>query len=1077
MTDDHAGPDLARMLHQLRRREARRRAGAELTYRELAAKTGWSLGIVAQYFSGKSLPPVDRFDVLIRLLGASPAEQGALATLRDRADEHRRRATPTGGRAGPARAEVRLLGPVEVTGPAGPAVLVGVRQRALVGLLALNAGRVVTQTRLTDALWGETPPRTAVKTLYSHVARVRQSLDACGLPGVLLTREPGYVLALRPDDVDTGRFEKRVAQARRALADGKVSDAVTHLRDALALWRGEALADAAPTGWVAAEVDRLHEVRLCAQEDLWDARLRLGGHAAVVNELERLLVTHPVRERLVELFMLALYRCGRHTEAIEAYQRLREHLAERLGVEPGPRIAGLHTAVLRRSPDLDVPVGEAVGGRQGGELGATGAGVPAPAQLPPRVGHFIGRSRELTTLDGLLGGSARVGRVGVVCGLAGMGKTALAVQWAHRAAGRYPDGQLFLDLRGHDPATAMPVAEALTHLLRGLDPPAADLPADPVALVGRYRSMLHGRRVLILLDNAAATDQVTSLVPPSATSLLLVTSRNQLAGLIMDYAVTTVDLDVLSVDEALTLMGRVLGADRVAREPVPANALVELCGRMPLALRIAAAKLATHPPRPIAELVDALSGANRLATLAVPGDSRSIRAVFASAYQALSPIAARVFRRMGLHPGTSFTPELAAAVVDATPAQTRRALDELAGAHLIADTGAGRYRFHDLIRLYAGERAEPDEDTETVAGIIGWYLAVADTANRVFDPVRDRAGPVCTHRPVEAPFPPDRDRALAFLDGERANLLPVVRHAAERGHDRAAWQLAYLLTSFHMLRGYWPDQVDTCRLGLTAARCLDDPVAEALMRSLLGMACNTMQRYEEALEHLGSALVLMRATGDRRGQGMALNNMALAYGRLGRLGAAADAFGEALALHTADGHPPGIALALNNLGHAHTLMGKLDLALGYLSRALALTREIDNPHLEAMTLHSIGEALTGTDHDGALDHFAQALAIRRRIGERRLEADTLNLIGLAHRDRGEHAAAAAHFRAALALSRELGDRHLEAATVTHLRAGPQTAGHSRAAEGDHRDGIDDGTVRRRDDPHLEPPARRSRGAR
>jgi DNA-binding SARP family transcriptional activator len=1035
-------PDLPALLRRLRRREARRRGGPELTYRDLAATTGWSLGIVAQYFSGKSLPPIDRFDALVRLLGASPAEQGMLATARDQADD-RRRATTQGqpdhksqtahGRPddnGRAKPEIRLLGPIEVAGPMGRAALVGVRQRALVGVLALAAGRPVTRQRLLDALWGEAPPRTAVPTLYSHIARVRQSLDACGLPGVLRTQRSGYLLAVRPDEVDADRFERWTVQARRALAAGKVTDAADQLGQALALWRGEALADAEPAGWVAAEVDRLHELRLGAREDLWDARLRLGEHATAVDELEKALVAHPVRERLVELYMLALYRCGRHTEAIEAYQRLRGHLAEQFGVEPGPRAAALYTTVLRRSPVLD--------------LDAVPAGPPAPAtpaQLPPRVGHFVGRARELSALDDLSG-------VGVVCGPAGMGKTALAVQWAHRAAGRFRDGQLFLDLRGHDPATAMPATDALTLLLGGLGVPAGQLPADPEALLGLYRSVLHRRRVLVLLDNAATARQVTSLVPPSPGSLLLVTSRQQLAGLTMEHAVTHVDLEMLPVTEALALLGQVIGADRVAREPGPAAELVELCGRMPLALRIAAAKLTVHPCHPIADLVAALAGADRLAGLTVPGDSRSIRTVFASAYQALSQPAARLFRRLGRHPGATFTAGLASTVAGAGAREARQALGELVGAHLVADTGGGRFRFHDLIRLYAAERAEPDEAAEADRRVVEWYLTAADAANRVLDPARDRAGAVTADPPVEVPFPADRDHALAFLDAERANLLPVVRHAAERGHDRAAWQLAYLLTGFHMLRGYWSDQLDTYRVGLAAAQRGGDLAAQALMRGLLGMACNTTGRYEEALEHLPPALALMRTVGYRRDEGLALNNLAVAYCELGRLDAAADAFGQALNLHRVDGNPPGVALALNNLGHVYTRLGQPDLAREHLRRALALAREIGDAPLEALTLTSLGELdLAAADHEPALERFTESLAIRRRLGARSVEAETLKFIGLAHRGRGDRVAAATHFRQGLALARELADRQLTAVLLAHLRS----------VEGDDRDGVDDGT--------------------
>ncbi|MGH3681752.1 MAG: BTAD domain-containing putative transcriptional regulator, partial [Natronosporangium sp.] len=601
MPEDPTSAELARRLHQLRRRDARRRGAPELTYRELAAKTGWSLGIIAQYFSGKTLPPVDRFDLLVQLLGAAPAEQGGLATYRDRVAEQRRRPVPPGSEGAYL---VRLLGPVAVVGPYGAARLVGVRQRALLAQLALAAGRTVTRSRLVDALWGEDPPRTAVATLYSHVARVRHALDQCGLRGVLHTWESGYRLAIRPDQVDATRFEQRVAQARAALGAGAVREAATQLQEGLALWHGEALADATAHGWAAAEVERLHEVRLTAQEDLAGAWLQLGDPAAGVAELEKLLVREPGRERLVELLMLALYRSGRPAGAIQAYQRLRGHLADELGVEPGPQLQRRYTAILRRDPDLDRP----------GPDRSAGPSPVQPAQLPPATGHFTGRSRELAALNRLLG---EPGQLGVVSGPAGMGKTTLAVEWAHRAADRFGDGQLFLDLRGHDPATALPVTEALTHLLAGLGVPPGQTPADLTGQIACYRSAVHRRRLLVLLDNAASADQVRPLVPPSAASQLLVTSRNRLAGLAVDHAVRTVDLAILAPGEALTLLRRIVGVSRVAAEPDATRRLVELCDRLPLALRIAAAKLTARPGQPVVGLVNALTE-RRLDALSVP---------------------------------------------------------------------------------------------------------------------------------------------------------------------------------------------------------------------------------------------------------------------------------------------------------------------------------------------------------------------------------------------------------------------------------------------------------------------------
>ena len=1052
MVDDQdvaSAANLARLLRQLKRRDARRRGGAELTYRALAARTGWSTGILAHYFTGKTIPPTDRFDVLVRALGATPAEQGALATLRDRVDERRRdiarRDAPDGtrddsGGAGESRDAggtrdhsggvgvpdrgIRLLGPVQAFGPHGPAALVGARQQALVALLALRVGTPVSRSRLVDALWGEAPPRTAVGTLYSHVARVRRALDDCGLAGALVTRASGYELNLRPDAVDATRLEDLAERGRKALANGATVDAVNHLVEGLALWRGTPLAGVEPTGWAADEVERLGEVRLGALEDLWEARLSLGQAAAAVGELERLVSAHPTRERLAGLLMTTLYGCGQHARAVDAYRRLRDRLAEELGVEPSPDLQRLHAAVLRRELD-PAPSGHPV----------------KPAQLPAPVGHFTGRTRELATLDTLL---ELPGRIGVVAGPAGMGKTSLAVAWADRVADRFRDGQIMLDLRGHDPASALPVGEALTFLLTALGTPAGRIPSDVDGQLGLYRSVLRGRRTLIVLDNAGTADQVAPLHPPGA-SLLLVTSRNQLAALAVEHEVTFVDLDVLSPDEANELLCRVLGRERVTRESAAAAELERLCERMPLALRIAAARLSARPLSPIAAVVADLRGGDRLGALSVPGESRSIRAAFASAYRALSPAAARLFGRLGRHPGPTFGVDLAAAAVGEAgeptmvavgdrPGAIRPVLDELVGAHLVVDLDAGRYRLHDLIRLYAAERLNADEARQASARIVDWYLGLADGANRVLEPARDRAA-VHLAYPASAPVPADPEIALGILDAERPNLLPVARHAAQHGHDREIWQLSYVLTSYYTRRGHWTEQLEYCREGLAAALRLDDPVAERLMCSGLGVALSAVRRPVEALQHLERALVLMRAGGDRRGQAMALNNIALAYGQLGQLDAAADRYRQAHDLHLAEGHAAGVALALHNLGYTYGQMGLEDPAFDHLDRALALAREIGNAHLEACALNTLGEthAAFGTT-DRALERFTSALAILRREGARRKEAETSVAVARLHRRAGDHAAAEEHLRQALRLSRDLDDADLEAEALAELTA-------------------------------------------
>jgi DNA-binding SARP family transcriptional activator/Flp pilus assembly protein TadD len=920
---------------------------------------------------------------------------------------------------------VRVLGPVTVVGPGGPAPLSGARQRAVVGLLALAGGTVLPQWRLVDAMWGERPPRTALRSLHSHVARVRQALEACGLPGALVTREPGYALVLDPHQVDAHRFEADLRRGRTELAGGDPARAAESFRAALALWHHDtALADAEPTGWGAAEADRLAEARLAALEDLCDAELRLGHPDVATAELSRLLVAHPLRERAVGLLMLAWYRGDRPAEALDAYQRLRARLADTLGTDPGPELVRLNARILRQDPDLR-------------EARPTATSSPyRPAQLPAPAGHFTGREAELTALDRLLTEKARIA---VISGPAGMGKTTLAVQWAHRVADRFPDGQLFVDLRGHDRETAMTPGEALAHLLRSLGVAPDRIPATQAEQAGLYRSLLYDRRLLLVLDDGGAVTDLLPLVPAGAGNLLLVTSRHSAAGLAAHHAVQPVGLDPLGDHDALALVASVLGADRVAREPDAAAELVVLCGGMPLALRIAAAKLAGQPHRRLADLAGELAGAGRLDALAVEGDSRSVRTVLASAYRSLSPPAASVFRRLGLHPGPTVTVQLAAAAAACPLDEARSAVQELTATHLLTGSGPDRYRFHDLIGLFARQSAHRDEPPAAreaaVERIVDWYLASVEAANRIVDPGRDRVTPSPRHRPPEPPFPAERHAALSFLDDERANLLPVVRYAADHGHPLAAAQLTYLLAGFYDSRGVGPDRIEMCWRGVAAAERTGDPALEGLMRSGLGRAHIANHRFEEALDSLHRALPLMRAAGDRRGEGHIHNNLAAAYYGLRRFDEAAAAFQQALAVHTADGHRLGVALALNNLGQVYAETGQLALAGEHLSRALAISRELGNPRLEAGTLHSLGEAdLIRGEAGAALHHFEQALRVNRTIGDRQSEARTLIAVGIARLRAGDPAPAAAALQEAATLSRTIAHPDLEASALGNLLA-------------------------------------------
>jgi DNA-binding SARP family transcriptional activator/Tfp pilus assembly protein PilF len=929
-------------------------------------------------------------------------------------------------------AEIRVLGPIEVSGPAGRARFTGNRQPALVGLLALSAPELLPRARLIDGLWGDDPPRTAIKTLHSHIARVRAALDACGLPDALVTREPGYLLAVPPEAVDVHRFEHAAREARDLLVSGADVQAVHRLRDALALWRGDAFADAEPFGWGSADIARLNDVRLGALGDLWEGELRLGRHLAAAGELDRLLVTHPIHERFVQLAMLALYRSDRHSDALAAYRRFRERLADELGTEPGPELARLHVQILRRDPALDR------GGPPSPRRVRRPDARPLPAELPAPVNHFTGRAGELAALDAY---STPAGpRVLVISGSAGMGKTALAVTWGHRATNRFGDGQIFIDMRGADAAAALSPSEALAHVLASLDQPDAAIPADLAGRAALYRSVTRDRHVLVTADNVARIDQVLPLVPASTTSLLVVTSRSRLMALTTYHEVGAVELDALRDDEAIDLLGAVLGHDRIAREPDGAARLAELCDRMPLALQIAAAKLGSRPHQEIGDLATTLSTDRRLDGLAMEGDTRSVRTVFATAYDMLAPEAALVFRSIGLHAGRTCTAHLAAAAADIPLDAARKAMDELSAAHLVVEVSRDRYQFHDLIRLYAAERTGSDRAADVMDRIIDWYLAAAAGANRIVDRGRDRVQIAPHDPPYELPFGTDPVGALEFLDRERDTMLPLMAYAIDHGRPEVAWQITYLLTGFFNSRGRWAQRVAMCRLGITGAVAAGDVVAEGLMHSGLGVAHLMTQRVDDALDEFGAALDRMRRGGDRQGEAHVHNNIAVAYAGLRRYDDAVAAYRRALDLHSAIGSPLGVALSLNNLGDAYVKMGRGDLGLDYLTRALAAVRAIDNIRLEAAALNGLGQAHRQQGNwDDAVAYFTLALALRRETGDRSNEADTLNNLGRTEFARNRDQVAADHFHRAQALSREIDDPNQEAIALArlgriHLRA-------------------------------------------
>jgi DNA-binding SARP family transcriptional activator len=602
--------------------------------------------------------------------------------------------------------EFRILGPLEVWEHGRVVALGGPKQRALLATLLLHANHVVSADRLIDELWGDQPPATADNLLQGYVSQLRRRLptrqDGRTPRQMLVTRSPGYVLRIERSLLDVHRFEQLVEMARLAMAEGAPERAADALRKALALWRGPALGDVAVEGVCRSEVTQLEERRITALEERIEADLRLGRHVDLTGELQALVVENPLRERLRAQLMFALYRSGRQAEALGVYRDARRVLTEELGLEPGPALQRLEHGILAADPALELPPPALVA--DGPPVAADGP----PCHLPPDVADFTGREHLLAGLRRLLwrepGQRATAVLVAAVSGKAGVGKSAVAIRVAQQLRPRYPDGQLYVNLRGTE-AHALAPADVLASFLRALGVDEAAVPDGLEERVRRYRARLADRRVLVVLDNAAGEAQVRPLLPPSAGCAALVTSRARLAGL---EAAHQVALEVMQPGEAVELLARVAGAERVAAEPAAARTIARLCGDLPLAVRIAGAKLAARPHWRLAHLAERLGDERRRLDELCAGDLE-VRASFAASHQGQDTAMRRAFRLLGLLETPSFAAPAAATMLDVTVSEAEDLLERLVEAHLLEVGGqdaGGRtsYRFHDLLRIFARER-------------------------------------------------------------------------------------------------------------------------------------------------------------------------------------------------------------------------------------------------------------------------------------------------------------------------------------------------------------------------------------
>ncbi|MEV0646220.1 BTAD domain-containing putative transcriptional regulator [Phytomonospora sp. NPDC050363] len=888
------------------------------------------------------------------------------------------------------------------------------RERCLLGVLLLARNRPVLAQRLLGLLWDDEPPGGALRSLHSHMARLRRVLAPAD--GVSLRADgPAYVLTVPPDSVDAERFRVTVAEA----AGADTAERARLLRSALELWRGPLLAgDASPAlrSRLGAE---LIELRSRARLDWLSAEVSLGRVAEALPELARLTGDRPAAEDLAALHMRVLAGEGRRAEALEVYERCRAALAEEFGLDPGSTLRELHRSILR-------------GNRPPAPRPAPDASPPVPRQLPPSPTGFTGRTAELAALDELTdpGRLAAGPALAILSGAGGAGKTALALHWAHRAAHSFPDGTLHLELRGHSGRRPVRPQTALARLLRALGVPPERVPGDTDEAAALYRSTIAGRRVLLLLDDAASAEQVRPLLPAHPGSLTLVTGRSPLTGLTVREGGEHLGVGMLAEDEARALLADMIGAARLTAEPQAATALVTACAGLPLALRITAAHLARHPGRALAEQARALTGPDRWAQLTVEGDG-SVRAAFERSHRALTAADRKLFALLALPPAPGFTTDAVAVLGGETRARTLAALETLADAHLVHRTGPDRWGLHDLLRDFAAELA--GEDTAHFGRLFDWYLRTAHAAMELVDPdparapVGERPEHPRDRQPDPAPPFTDRATALAWLETEREGLLELTRRGAERGHE-PTWRLPRLLWRFHLLRGHLSDWVEGHEAVLPLAAASRDRTAEQAIGVSLGNAYGMTGRPADAEACHRRVLDIAGSEGDRRLAALAAADLSHGHRRAGRLTEARSLLEPAIEALRACGDRLNEAGNLTDLGRLDGLLGRHRDAIAHQLRALELGRSIPAPIIEALANAGLGRAHTDLgEHSVAIGHLRTALGLYRRLGDLTGEATTSGLLGLVHARAGRQAEALDHRDRALAIGRRHGPASLSAA--------------------------------------------------
>jgi len=927
--------------------------------------------------------------------------------------------------------------------------------RGVLALLSLHAGRPMSHDAITEALWAGQTPNSGRAQIYGAICAIRQLGANLGAPDMILSGRYGYQLVIASEQVDVGRFQQLASQARHARDAGDHPEAIRLLHSALRLWEGEPLADAAGAFVPSVRAD-LAERRLRAIGDLADSQIRLGHYVEAIEDLQPLVAAFPLREGLRAMLMLALHRCGRQAEALGLYRSYRQLLADQEGLDPGAELATMHRAILRGSPHLRgadpqvpaPPAAPAVAVIDQSTAALTPQIAITPAMLPADIASFVGRDEALARLDALIEGDAVASRLVLIDGSPGVGKTALAMHWGHRVRHRFPDGQLHVNLRGHATDGAPTSLQALSLLLSALGVPAGGMPLTVDAAAGLYRSMIAGRRVLIVLDDAPAAAQVRLLLPGGTHSLTVVTSRVRLDGLVALDGAHRVALDTLTPAESVQLLDGVLRGHRAVTEDDSLAELAILCAHLPLALRIAAAQIAADPHRTVAGQVAALRYRDRLSALEIPGDAdTAVRVAFDVSYAALPEGSRALFRLFGLTPGPDVTVDGLAALAGTLPTEITSSLAELVRNHLVHESAPGRYTLHDLLGIYAAERAateDPSADRHAApTRLLEYYLTTAAAACSLAYPQ------VFRHDQDIPPHPPlfrTAAHAVAWLDAERINLVAAARHALDHGPMAIAWRLADVLRGYFMTRRNDTDWFTIAEYAITAADATGEASGQAVAELNLGTACRCVGRYDDAIAHLSRAARASQQAGWPVGRAYALTSLGWTLHQTGHLQTGIRHLKQAITASRHAGSDDAEAAARNALAVLRRANGHVRETLPDFTDVLAMTSSTGSAAGQAVAHTNLGISHYQLgDHDLARRHLATALAAFRQIGDRYGGALVMMVLAEVHGHRHRHRLAEVLAAAALRLARQIGDQPSQAmalavsAEIDRSRGQPQLA--------------------------------------